>query len=173
MGQPITDLPDPLESPATADGMSADDLLSKLAGDEIDRMLAEADAGESAPEPAIVSAPAHTPPPVPAETSPANESPSATAVDLDAVLNTAEAERAALQEHPVLPETHAAPIDLGESAERRRKVPFFLKPLVWISAPLDPWPDQLREMLGKIGIMTLVNAAAVIAYVLLFRRHHP
>jgi len=49
MGQATVDLPDPLEpalAPATPAG--ADDLLAQLAGDEIDRLLAEAEV-EQAP----------------------------------------------------------------------------------------------------------------------------
>ena len=47
MGQATIDLPDPTQLPpdgaAPAAANSADDLLSQLAGDEIDRLLAEAD----------------------------------------------------------------------------------------------------------------------------------
>jgi len=43
MGQVAIDLPDPLHNPEPAPGPSADDLLAQLAGEEIDRLLAEAD----------------------------------------------------------------------------------------------------------------------------------
>ena len=43
MGQAMVDLPDPLETPA-ASGLGADDLLAQMAGEEIDRLLAEAEA---------------------------------------------------------------------------------------------------------------------------------
>jgi hypothetical protein len=43
MGQAIADLPDPLETPQ-ASTLGADDLLAQMAGEEIDRLLAEADA---------------------------------------------------------------------------------------------------------------------------------
>src|SRR5687768_10515368 len=49
MGQAAVDLPDPLESaaaPAAPEG--ADDLLAQLAGDEIDRLLAEAELEQNA-----------------------------------------------------------------------------------------------------------------------------
>ncbi len=167
MGQAVVDLPDPLDSPGGADPVSADDLLSKLAGDEIDRLLAESDNGSPEPERAA----AVSQPPVESAAEVAIPS-SAESVDLDEVLNTADAERVALHSEPTN-ETQSLPslIDLGVSAERRRSLPLFLKPLVWISSPLDPWPDQLREILGKIGVVTLINALAVIAYVFLFRRH--
>ena len=184
MGQAVADLPDPIESASPAEAQSADDLLSQLAGDEIDRLLAESD-GEAAPpvKPAAPVAPAAsaaaTAPPAPAAS-----------VDLDAVLETAAAarltsmssvessspksERSALQgvaPAPVVapPADRSPHIELGDCAHR---VPLILRPLEWLSSPLDPWPDQLREILGKIGLMTLINALAVLAYVLLVRRHH-
>src|SRR5687767_3642509 len=51
MGQTI-DLPDPLEKAAPLPAPSADELLAQLAGDEIDRLLAEADARPEPPPPA-------------------------------------------------------------------------------------------------------------------------
>lgn len=46
MGLPTVDLPDPTDAPPDEAAASADDLLSQLAGEEIDRLLAEADSGE-------------------------------------------------------------------------------------------------------------------------------
>src|SRR6266566_5715295 len=43
MGQAAVDLPDPLQNQAAVGGPSADDLLAQLAGEEIDRLLAEAE----------------------------------------------------------------------------------------------------------------------------------
>lgn len=54
MGKTL-DLPDPLEKATPLPAPSADELLAQLAGDEIDRLLAEADAR---PEPATPPAPA-------------------------------------------------------------------------------------------------------------------
>jgi hypothetical protein len=173
MGSATVDLPDPLQNAGPAEAKSADDLLAQMAGDEIDRLLAESE-GESAPAP--VTAPA--PVPAPASTATAETT---TKIDLDAVLETAaadhsaSAERAALHEPqpqvpaPVPVVKHSPQIELGEPI---RPLPLILRPLEWISAPLDPWPDQLREILGKIGLMTLINALAVLAYVFLVRRHH-
>jgi len=50
-------------------------------------------------------------------------------------------------------------------------LPIWLRPLEWISDPLDAFSDDARSFLGKAAILTLVNSAAVIAYVLMFRRH--
>jgi hypothetical protein len=181
MGQAVADLPDPLESATPAEAQSADDLLSQMAGDEIDRLLAESE-GEAAP----LARPAGPVAPIAADVAKAPAKPPETApalpvesVDLDAVLETAVAdhtaavaERSALNppaDAPSIKQPQAPQIELGESAKR---LPLLLLPLEWLSSPLDPWPDQLREILGKIGLMTLINAVAVLAYVLLFRRHH-
>src|SRR3954469_4113502 len=63
MGQAV-DLPDPLEPPAASaapDLSSADDLLSQLAGEEIDRLLAEAEV-EKTDAPPVEHAPPVQPP---------------------------------------------------------------------------------------------------------------
>jgi hypothetical protein len=180
MGQAVADLPDPLESATPAEAQSADDLLSQMAGDEIDRLLAESE-GDAAPlaRPIgqVASAPAASvqAPAQPPEVAPA---PPVESVDLDAVLETAVADHNAAAERsalnppahvPAIKQPQAPQIELGDSAKR---VPLILRPLEWLSSPLDPWPDQLREILGKIGLITIINALAVLAYVLLVRRHH-
>ncbi len=48
MGQAPLDLPDPLQAKPLASAGAADDLLSQLAGAEIDRLLAQAEANEAA-----------------------------------------------------------------------------------------------------------------------------
>jgi hypothetical protein len=181
------DLPDPLESrgdnPDSAQAQSADDLLSQLAGDEIDRLLAESgdEPAAQAPHPESQNLESPNPAsPVEAKTPPvevapppapvAKKSPLEEEMDLDAAIDAAARERMAIRdnghEEPV---DHSPQINLGDPA---RRLPFFLRPLEWLSAPLDPWPDQLRDLIGKVGLLTLINALAVLAYVLIFRRHH-
>ncbi len=41
MGKAAVDLPDPMQQPPPAGRTSTDDLLAQLAGEEIDRLLAE------------------------------------------------------------------------------------------------------------------------------------
>ena len=50
-------------------------------------------------------------------------------------------------------------------------LPFYLKPLEWINAPMASLPDNVRSTLGKVGLLTLFNALAVLLYVLIFRKH--
>jgi hypothetical protein len=57
MGQAAVDLPDPLQTPSAPNLNNADDLLSQLAGDEIDRLLATSDEElPTEPEPQAASA---------------------------------------------------------------------------------------------------------------------
>jgi hypothetical protein len=41
-----------------------------------------------------------------------------------------------------------------------------------INAPLNAFPNTVRELIGKVAILTLFNAIAVIVYVVLFRHRH-
>src|SRR5690349_20447544 len=74
MAQTAVDLPDPLGGGKTAAGAalkSADDLLAQLAGDEVDRLLQEADA--STPGPLNVDLAVNDDPSVPIELTPISE----------------------------------------------------------------------------------------------------
>ena len=57
------------------------------------------------------------------------------------------------------------------AAEASPPLPFYLRPLEWLSAPLDAFPESVRDVVGKVAILTAVNAISVLIYVLLFRRH--
>ncbi len=170
-----------------ADGQ-ADDLLSELAGAEIDRMLAAADVEPevatlppppvipppvipppvaipepvvAAPvEPAKVEPPVPAPEPIAAAPAPADVPAPVAAADLNAVL-------AAAAEASTVAAT-SADLDLGNPIARS---PFFLRPLELLNAPLEMLPDTVRDAIGKVAVVTLVNSVAVIAYVMLFRRH--
>jgi hypothetical protein len=225
MGRATVDLPDATENakdatPTTIAG--ADDLLAQLAGDEIDRLLAESDIERDGKP--TSAAPA-------ASISPTHQQPDAT-VELDVVMNELQAapvakpvapaeSPAAVVEKPaeaaLAPAVPSPPVgetvsdttasdaeaEAASAAERaalddedndndndnenendedllastsllggdERELSPLLKPLAWLSAPLDAFPDAVREALGKVAILTLVNAIAVLAYVMLFRRH--
>jgi hypothetical protein len=182
MGQAVIDLPDPLEQPPA--GASADDLLSQLAGDEIDRLLGEAeDPPESAAEVAsaadttgavveAVDPPAVKPalPPVPS-----GELDQAIAAHADAVLgpSATPAEPVARPEPLATEPERDALLALAADAvedDEPASLPLLLRPLEWLSSPLENLSPAARDLLGKAAIVTLVNSAAVIAYVLWFRR---
>jgi hypothetical protein len=198
---------------------SADDLLSQMAGDEIDRLLAEAEvekgpplntaAVESAPVEAPVEtteaqldalmndisaepedpAPAATIDPAPAPEVPAPAAaqtiiadPNQAAKELDAALASASLDSLPEVKPPeteTSSEEKSALADVSEALDApdatddvEQPIPIYLKPLVWFNAPMMLLPEWAREALGKVAILTLVNAIAVFAYVLLFRKHH-
>jgi hypothetical protein len=43
--------------------------------------------------------------------------------------------------------------------------------LEWVNSPLAGLSDEIREALGKVALVTTLNAVAVLTYVLVFRRH--
>jgi hypothetical protein len=51
------------------------------------------------------------------------------------------------------------------------RVPLLVRVLEFLNAPLAGLSAGVREALGKIAIVTAVNAVAVLVYVLIFRRH--
>jgi hypothetical protein len=188
MGQAALDLPDPLQSPPQAPQTSTDELLAQLAGDEIDRLLSEADGSE----PRAAAAPFHVAPPAepgeepqpqeavpPIQAGQAAPEPSVieqeVTAELDALFSaavekdkareaadaatehTSAAERAGLAEAPAVARDDDAPL------------PFYLRPLEWLSAPLMIFPPGVRDLIGKAAIVTLLNATAILIYVLVVR----
>ena len=62
----------------------------------------------------------------------------------------------------------------AQTATTRFRLPnlsFLLRPLEWLNAPLAACSDTVREALGKVALMTLVNALAILLYVLFLRKH--
>jgi hypothetical protein len=183
MGQAVADLPDPLENrPEPAQGN--DELLAQLAGDEIDRLLA--DDGDSPDAKFSSGRPMDDPeaaPPVPADGDVGNflhnlnqghrpPTPAAPApLPSDSVESplpaetpeTDAAERAALDIHVLNDAIDADPAT--------RPPPLILRPLIWLNAPLDFLPPGIRAGVGKVALITCFNAVAILAYVLLLRRH--
>jgi hypothetical protein len=247
MGKAAVDLPDPLQLTSSDGGRhkpltSTDDLLAQLAGEEIDRLLAEVDEGSSAPaavaeapaasrpRPIDLSPPAVIPEPRPAAdldaSAPASPASPTTddaeaepdlargaadlATELDEIFGSAKppltppigpggialdppasapgmgldetsaAERAGLGgvvgsavatvAAPVAKTPVVAPAKVDKAASEAGPLPVYLKPLEWINAPLEACPQPVRDFVGKVAIITLVNAAAILLYVVLFRR---
>jgi hypothetical protein len=127
---------------------------------------------------------AETPAPAPAATATTIADPSAAARELDEAIargsadalpevkgesETSQAEKDALTQ---VVEAIDSKSDNLPDLESPTAVPFYLKPLVWLNAPMMLLPDELRDAMGKIAIMTMVNAVAVYTYVMLFRKHH-
>ena len=238
MGQATVDLPDPMQTPPVS-AANTDDLLAQLAGDEIDRLLAEADtapvetkpapaspanaaparqsngksepiqappaAGRGAPsavdaisselnqllsgldepvtaprstEPAAVTAEVHSPPEPAAP--PAQSAPVGPAVEAEVNAVAAEldedarmsAGRGALAASDALANpTAEGDIPTPTESTSDLRLPFYLRPLSWLNAPLESCPDHVRDTVGKIAILTMVNALSILVYVLFFRAH--
>ena len=186
-------LPDSTTSAGeTATLGNTDEMLSKLAGEEIDKLLAEAEV-ERPPEP---------PAPVAQK---AGESAAAVDSDLSTQIDELLSERAA-PTAPVAPVAPAAPSDPAEEARLKKlaeelevdqpapaaaaetaketphdeeatfdltdhRPPIWLRWLEWMNQPLNGAPDWVRPIIGKLAILTLLNSLVVIGYVV-FRRHH-
>jgi len=173
---------------AQATATSTDELLSQLAASEIDRLLSEADAKNPTPAPEKAEAPVAT----------AMEGTERTALLEAAGFESARPESAGAPKEPAAPaqppvqdersallqaagfespddvgDAHAAPAaDAKVSVEADDdRVPIYLKPLVWLNIPFETCPSLIRQMLGRAGIVTLVNAIAVLTYVLFFKKH--
>ncbi len=128
-----------------------------------------------APMPTAPSAPAQPSPAPAAVASAATPAPSA-GIERE----TSKAERAALTPVPAADESDELldPAAVLENNPIEKVVrdedaplPLLLRPLEWINLPFTLCSEPVREMLGKVAILTLVNALGVLAYVLLFRRH--
>ena len=244
MTQPPLDLPDPLHPPATGAPAGTDDLLSQMAGDEINRLLAQSDgdlpaAPPAARTPTTAAAAAATPPaapdpaaagaldvvgsaPAPTTGGPAGplsdamisqeldqvfarqvsadgpgpgrEASGADTLSADGVtdllgrLGGGDAPAGAGLEHGHRPErsrggvepelaasasagSGVAPADpirvvAADPATAARRRGRWVR---WAVLPLDPFPDRMRDVVGKVAIVTTLNAVAVLIYVLLFR----
>ena len=49
------------------------------------------------------------------------------------------------------------------------RLPLYLRPLEWVNFPLSRCTEDARDAVGKVAIVTLVNALAILLYVLIFR----
>jgi hypothetical protein len=188
MGQAAVDLPNSVDQ-APAPLAGADDLLSQMAGAEIDRLLAEA--GESKPgataPPIFASKPiapsGDVPAPI-AEPSAATTKAAEAAyqAELEAVFQQMEAVQAA----PKFPNTSPDEQEATTAAEMMalsqpaksfdalvqldEKPSLLVRLLELLNAPFAFVPDSARDTLGKIAILTLMNAIGVLLYLFLFKR---
>jgi hypothetical protein len=164
---------------AQAATANTDELLSQLAASEIDRLLNEAEAGNAEPA-------ATAPPPV-------VEEPAADAKERAAMLEAAGFETKEPAKDAAPAATPAAPVEDERTAILQAAgfespdeagaanpaaadldddyVPFYLKPLVWMNAPLEQYPSAVKKIMGGAGIVTLFNALAVFAYLHFIKKH--
>jgi len=157
---PIAPMPFAPINSKLPDDIDVNEVMSAILGDG---PLASSSALPVSPEP--VAAPARPP------TAQATML-SAAGVAAPDQLSTTAAERRAL----ALPDPADELPGPGELAgltapiEDDRPLPAYLKPLEWMNAPLDLLPPTIRDVLGQVAILTLVNAIAVLIYVFVFRK---
>ncbi|GIW75320.1 MAG: hypothetical protein KatS3mg104_0383 [Phycisphaerae bacterium] len=60
-------------------------------------------------------------------------------------------------------------IEHPQASSKSLLVSVLLVPLKLVNAPFTGLSDQTRDVLGQIGLITLVNALAILVYVLIFR----
>jgi hypothetical protein len=65
----------------------------------------------------------------------------------------------------------AAGAEIKPNGDFEKSLPIYLKPLVWINAPLESCSEKTRHILGTIGIATFVNALAVLTYLFIHHKH--
>jgi hypothetical protein len=94
----------------------------------------------------------------------AAEQPTTTIADMA----TSSAEAAALRDDAPAADVQELLLEEGDLAPP----PLYVRALELLNIPFDALPETLRDLLGKIAILTLFNSLAVLAYVLLFRRQH-
>lgn len=190
-------LPDPNE-PASATAASADDLLAQLAGEEIDRLLAETEDGAAPPaSPTAVPEPVADAPAVEPAVNAASASINTVEQmgdQLDQLLKEIETPKPAPPEAPAeapaetttIAQLGAATTNSEVSALIGEQVgasvddvlddgsplPIYVRALELFNAPFAALPTGLREFLGKVAILTMFNSIAVLVYVLIFRRRH-
>ena len=72
---------------------------------------------------------------------------------------------------PVIDESEIDYSDPDADQAAVERIPLIVRALEWLNAPLAGLSRGVREALGKVAIVTSLNAIAVLAYVLLFRKH--
>jgi len=173
----------------------ADDLIASLADEAIDRMLHDGSDPEDIPDARAVDvddddaldamlrgdAGAHAPSPADdvARELDADAAPAATTSteDLEDDADDGPLLPSDLGLEPVeapdyaVAETDAAIEDRpgGAIESATATTPFWHGPLAWLARPLDRAGDPVRDAVGKVALVTLVNGLAVLAYAVVFR----
>lgn len=107
------------------------------------------------------------------EPAPANKPQEQSAPAQDAAPSVADALSREMDEDAALAVAPASAVETSLQPVEKTGLgdPLMLRMLALLSAPLDAFGDQVRDVVGKIAILTTVNAVSVLVYVLFFRRH--
>ncbi len=167
MGQAVADLPNPLDAPPPASVSGTDDLLAQLAGDEIDRLLAEADVerggapasqadSQRQPEPVASRVPAAAP------TAPTPVVESAVPFDAaSALANDDELDKLLNELNKPLPKPAAEPAAVEPPKKSLTdQVPAVLAQLGETPAPIDAAPDAAPTPAAEVPPLENVMSSA-------------
>ncbi|MGN6727480.1 MAG: hypothetical protein ACTHLZ_16290 [Tepidisphaeraceae bacterium] len=106
-------------------------------------------------------------------TSPPSPQPAEVSEDSIALLGTTDDVVLPIEEHAVPSSAADVKALLAEPVHHDHAgASVVLLPLRIVNAPFAVLGDRVRNAVGQIAIVTLINALAVLAYVLIFRRHH-
>lgn len=111
--------------------------------------------------PAVAETPLPVPAPAPAKVP--DPDPVAAAAGLELVAESAVAEKTS----GIMIDMQAVEAQDAENASE----PILVRVLAWMNSPLDGLSNSVRAAIGKIALVTTVNAVGVFLYVLIFRRH--
>ena len=191
-----SDINSPAAGQSATSLSSADDLLAQLAGEEIDRLLAE-DEPDNTPQATArggtdnAASVANQPDQLDALLEQIDQNPPASvpqpAMIVDApvalpsapVTSTASALAAEMEADArdgtlgLLNDSPSHAAELSPASDDAKPLPIYVRLLEVLSSPLDEMPESVRECAGKVAILTFFNSLAVLLYVLIFRRHCP
>src|SRR5947207_2873221 len=162
------DLPEPIDPQSPVAPINDDEFLSQLAGQEIERLLAEVDnqidAALAAEQAAV------NPPSAPALALRKYPEP----LTRPALPDVVEGERAAEpkgsfnwddpQDPPL-----AARANIFGGALTAPPLPAYLKPLEWLNAPFEGISSAALSMIGKLAIVSFIAAVGAFMYVMIIR----
>ena len=184
MAKPSIKFPDPLDIAPQLSLDNADELISQLAGDDIDRLIGPDEHWQ----------PQATPrePALPLTAAPEVASVEDLAAELDQVfeqirtqqlpppppqIDTSEPEPITLPE-PVLAMRKYDEVDPHEKASRRSlldpleeaPLPMILRPMAWINAPVAQLTGKSRLAVSLVSVISFVGSVAAFVYVMMLRR---
>jgi hypothetical protein len=171
---------DPLTSPASA----AADAPESRGDAEFSAKPIDRPSEPPAPEPPAPEPPAAEPPPTATTTTAEDKSPTIETADarsptvrqdptIDAELVSATTTRSG-EAPPAAAHLDSDLADAIAEQEQREilgldRTPLLLRPLIWLNRPFEGLSEPTRELLGTVGLVTMVNALLVLLYVMLVR----
>jgi hypothetical protein len=175
MGQPALDFPDPMETRDDVPLARTEDLLSQLAGEEVDRLLSDGPEGASPPRVGPVEELTAQLDTFFHELRQREATPPARAFAPEERVEIGEDERALLDPADFGSadeddEPAEMPRAMLRSMEIQKPPPTFLRPLNWFAGPIESLTPTSRAVVSVTAIFCFIAGCAAIAYVLMLRQ---